>query len=140
MSKQASKQKRSKQKRPSQKQYEAIYQELIGFVPPRIKERIRLGLEVDPELLDMVERIRDHAMYPKCMDVKTAQLILFGLLLSHISPAAEYHGRAAMRAGASKAELHATAGLAFLFRGLPAFNLAAELINKIYAEDKKVAE
>jgi alkylhydroperoxidase/carboxymuconolactone decarboxylase family protein YurZ len=129
-----------KQEKKSQEQYEAIYKELIGFTPPRIKERIKLGLEVDPELLDMIEEIRNTAMYPKCMDVKTAQLILFGLLLSHVAPASEYHARAAIRAGATKAELHATAGLAFLFRGLPAFNLAAELINKIYAEEKKAAE
>jgi 4-carboxymuconolactone decarboxylase len=129
-----------KQEKKSQEQYEAIYKELIGFTPPRIKERIKLGLEVDPELLDMIEEIRNTAMYPKCMDVKTAQLILFGLLLSHVAPASEYHARAAVRAGATKAELHATAGLAFLFRGLPAFNLAAELINKIYAEEKKAAE
>jgi alkylhydroperoxidase/carboxymuconolactone decarboxylase family protein YurZ len=118
----------------SQARYEKIYQELIGFTPPRIRERIKLGLEVDPKLLDQVEKIRDNAMYPKCMDVKSAQLVLFGILLSHVSPASEFHARAAMRAGASKAELHAVAGLAFLFRGLPAFNLAAEVINKIYAE------
>ena len=130
----------AKDSKPSQEQYEAIYKELIGFTPPRIKERIKLGLEVDPDLLHQVEAIRETAMYPKCMDVKTAQLILFGLLLSHVAPAAEYHGRAAVRAGASKAELHATAGLAFLFRGLPAFNLAAELINKIFAEERQAAE
>jgi 4-carboxymuconolactone decarboxylase len=130
----------SKEEKPGQAQYEAIYKELIGFTPPRIRERIKLGLEVDPELLDLVEKIRDTAMYPKCMDVKTAQLMLFGILLSHVSPAAEYHGIAAVRAGATKAELHATAGLAFLFRGLPAFNIAAELINKIFPAEKKAAE
>lgn len=118
---------------PTQEAYEKIYQELIGFTPPRIKERIKLGLEVDPALLDQVEKIRESAMYPKCMDTKTAQLVLFGILLSHVAPAAEYHGRAAMRAGAGKAELHAVAALAFLFRGLPAFNLGAELINKLFA-------
>ncbi len=120
---------------PSQEDYEAIYKDLIGFTPPRIHERIKLGLEVDPELLDLVEQIREKAMYPECLDVKTAQLILFGLLLSHVAPASEFHARAAKRAGASKEELHATAALAFLFRGLPAFNLGAEIINKIHAED-----
>lgn len=117
----------------SQADYEKIYEDLIGFVPPRIRERIKLGLEVDPGLLHQVEAIRETAMYPKAMDVKTAQMILFAVLLSQVSPAAEYHGRAAMRAGASKEELHAVAGLAFLFRGLPAFNLGAEIINKIYS-------
>ena len=118
----------------SQAEYEKIYHDLIGFVPPRIRERIKLGLEVDPDLLRQVEDIRESAMYPKTLDVKTAQMILFAVLLSQVSPAAEFHGRAAMRAGATKAELHAVAALAFLFRGLPAFNLAAEVINKIYAD------
>ncbi|MBI3452774.1 MAG: carboxymuconolactone decarboxylase family protein [Rhodospirillales bacterium] len=117
-------------------EYEKIYRDLIGFVPPRIQERIKLGLEVDPKLLEQVEDLRASAMYPDCLDVKTAQLILFAVLLSQISPASEYHGRAAVRAGATKEELHAVAGLTFLFRGLPAFNLAAEVINKIFAAPK----
>jgi alkylhydroperoxidase/carboxymuconolactone decarboxylase family protein YurZ len=125
---------------PDAADYKKIYDDLIGFTPPRIQHRIRLGLEVDPELLHLTERIRESAMYPKCMDVKTAQLILFGILISHVAPAAEYHARAAKRAGASKAELHAVAGLAFLFRGLPAFNIAAELINKIYDEEKSTTQ
>ena len=119
---------------PKQEEYEAIYTELIGFTPPRIKNRIRAGLELDPELLELTEKIREHAMYPESLDTKTAQMILFAVLLSQVSPAAEFHGRAAMRAGASKKELHDVAGLAFLFRGLPAFNLAAEILNKIYDE------
>jgi len=120
----------------TQDEYEKIYKELIGFTPPRIKERLKLGLEVDPELLDMVENMRTRVMYPECLDTKTVQLILFALLLSHVAPASEFHARAAKRAGADKAELHATAALAYLFRGLPAFNLGAEVINKIFAEDK----
>jgi alkylhydroperoxidase/carboxymuconolactone decarboxylase family protein YurZ len=119
---------------PTQEEYEAIHAELIGFTPPRIKNRIRLGLETDPELLDLVERLRERAMYPESLDVKTAQMILFAVLLSQVSPAAEFHARGAMRAGATKQELHDVAALALLFRGLPAFNLAAELLNKIYDE------
>ncbi|WP_221930819.1 carboxymuconolactone decarboxylase family protein [Telmatospirillum sp. J64-1] len=126
----------------TKEEYEEIYNELIGFVPPRIQHRINVGLECDPQLLDMVEKIREHAMYPTSMDTKTAQMILFGILLSHVAPASEYHGRAAMRAGATKKELHDVAGLAFLFRGLPAFNLAAEILNKIFDEKdpKKATE
>jgi alkylhydroperoxidase/carboxymuconolactone decarboxylase family protein YurZ len=124
----------------TQEDYEKIYTELIGFVPPRIQNRVRFGLEVDPELLDQVERIRTTAMDPECFDTKTAQLILFGILISHVSPASEFHDRAAMRAGASKAEMHAVAGLAFLFRGLPAFNIASEVINEIFDEDEETSE
>ncbi len=122
---------------PTKEEYEKIYEELIGFTPPKIKERISVGLECDPELLDMVENLRKYAMYPKSMDVKTAQMILFGILLSHVAPASEYHARGAMRAGATKKELHDVAGLAFLFRGLPAFNLAAEVLNKIFVEQSE---
>ncbi len=46
----------------AQKDYEANYEELIGFTPPRIRHRIRAGLECDPELLDMVEALRERAM------------------------------------------------------------------------------
>jgi alkylhydroperoxidase/carboxymuconolactone decarboxylase family protein YurZ len=123
-----------------QQDYEAIYEELIGFTPPRIRNRIRAGLELDPELLEMVEAMRERCMYPKSLDVKTAQMILFAVLLSQVSPAAEFHARAAMRAGASKLELHDVAGLAYLFRGLPAFNLAAEILNKIYDEREAEAK
>lgn len=112
--------------------YEDIYVDLIGFVPPRIQHRLKVERECDPEMLDIIESIRTRAMYPQSMDTKTAQLILFGILLSQVSPAAEYHGRGAVRAGASKRELHDVAALAFLFRGLPAFNLAGEVINKIF--------
>ncbi len=121
----------------TKEEYEKIYEELIGFTPPKIKDRISAGLECDPELLVMVENLRKYAMYPKSMDVKTAQMILFGILLSHIAPASEYHARGAMRAGATKKELHDVAGLAFLFRGLPAFNLAAEVLNKIFVEQSE---
>ena len=121
----------------TKEEYEKIYEELIGFTPPKIKDRISAGLECDPELLDMVENLRKYAMYPKSMDVKTAQMILFGILLSHIAPASEYHARGAMRAGATKKELHDVAGLAFLFRGLPTFNLAAEVLNKIFVEQSE---
>lgn len=117
--------------------YFATYRELIGFVPPRIQERVKLGLEVDPDLLGQVEALHSSAMYPKCFDTKTAQLILFAVLLSQISPASEYHARGAVRAGATREELHAVAGLVFLFRGLPAFNLAGEVINRIFREEKK---
>jgi len=122
------------------KKYFSPYEELIGFVPPRIKERVRLGLEVDPALFDQVETLRLTAMNPRVFDVKTAQLMLFGILLGQVLPGAEFHAVAARRAGATKEELHAVAGLAFLFRGLSAFNLGAEIINKVFGEAHAVAK
>src|SRR5262245_58565268 len=59
----------------------AIYKDLIGFIPPRIEARINVTGALDPKLLDLQEQMRAHAMYPKCFDVKTSQLMLFGMLL-----------------------------------------------------------
>jgi len=106
----------------------AIYQELIGFVPPRIEARMAVTGALDPQLLDMQERMREHAMYPKCFDTKTAQLMLFGMLLMDMSDAAQLHAIAARRAGASWEEMQAVISLCFLFRGLPAANRGAEIL------------
>lgn len=109
------------------------YVELIGFVPPRIQARTDLLARLDPELLKMEETIRKHAMYPECFDTKTAQLMLFGMLLVLLSDAAHLHARAARRAGATWEELSAVVNLAFLFRGLPAANRGAQIIQEIIA-------
>ena len=107
------------------------YGELIGFVPPRIQARTELGARLDPELLRLQEEVRMRAMYPDCFDVKTAQLMLFGILLALLSDTARLHAIAARRAGASWEELHAVVGLAYLFRGMPAANLGAEVVLKL---------
>ncbi|MDB5855510.1 MAG: carboxymuconolactone decarboxylase family protein [Herminiimonas sp.] len=112
-------------------QRSAIYQDLLGFVPPRIEARLAVTGALDPELLDLQERMREHAMYPKCFDVKTAQLMLFGMLLMDSSDAAVLHGIAARRAGASWEEMQAVISLCFLFRGLSAANRGAELLANI---------
>jgi 4-carboxymuconolactone decarboxylase len=107
------------------------YVELIGFVPPRIQARTDMLARVDPELLSMQEALRAHAMYPKCFDTKTAQLMLFGMLLVQLSDAAHLHARAAYRAGATWEELNAVVGLAFLFRGLSAANRGAQILQEL---------
>lgn len=106
----------------------AIYRELIGFTPPRIEARMAVTGALDPALLDLQERMREYAMYPKCFDVKTAQLMLFGMLLMDMSDAAQLHAIAARRAGATWEELQAVISLCFLFRGLPAANRGAEIL------------
>jgi 4-carboxymuconolactone decarboxylase len=118
-------------KEQSAEQRSAIYKDLIGFVPPRIEARINVTGALDPKLLDLQERMRAHAMYPKCFDVKTAQLMLFGMLLMDMNDAAPLHGIAARRAGATWEEMQAVVSLAFLFRGLSAANRGAELLANI---------
>jgi 4-carboxymuconolactone decarboxylase len=118
------------------KDYCKIYEELLGYSPPRVEERLRLGLDIDPELVDMVENLRAKAMYPKEFDVKTSQLMLFAILLAQMLPGAHVHALAAVRAGATKAELHAVVALTYLFRGIPAFNSGAEIIAKVFEKQQ----
>ncbi|MEM7543800.1 MAG: carboxymuconolactone decarboxylase family protein [Pseudomonadota bacterium] len=119
-------------------EYFKIYEELLGFVPPKIQHRVELGLDVAPDTLDAVEQARERLMYPDCLDVKTAQMILFACLLTNLAPAAKIHAIAAKRAGATREELHAVAGLAFLFRGLSAFNNGAQIINEVFTGDESI--
>ena len=115
----------------SREQRGAIYEQLLGFVPPRIEARISVTGALDPVLLDLQEQIREHAMYPKCFDTKTAQLMLFGMLLMDLNDAAPLHAIAARRAGASWEELQAVINLCFLFRGLSAANRGAEILANV---------
>ena len=118
----------------------AIYADLLGFVPPRIEARLHVTGALDPELLDMQERLREHAMYPKCFDVKTAQMMLFGMLLMDLSDAAQLHAIAARRAGASWEELQAVISLCFLFRGLSAANRGAEILANLAKREQDEAQ
>ena len=117
----------------------AIYRELIGFVPPRIEARMAVTGALDPQLLDLQEKMREHAMYPACFDTKTAQLMLFGMLLMDGSDAAQLHAIAAHRASASYEELQAVVSLCFLFRGLPAANRGAEVLANLAKREADAA-
>ena len=108
-----------------------FYVELLGFVPPRIQARTDILARLDPELLTMQEELRRHCMYPDCFDTKTSQLMLFAILLVNLQDAAKLHALAAYRAGATFEELNAVVNLVFLFRGLSAANLGAEILQGI---------
>ena len=114
--------------------YRDFYRQLLGFVPPRIQARTEVLARVDPELLSMQEDLRRHCMYPQCFDTKTTQLMLFGMLLMTLQDAARLHGIAAYRAGATIEELQAMVNLAYLFRGLSAANLGAQVIQEFTKE------
>lgn len=111
--------------------YREVYVDLLGFVPPRIQARTDLLARLDPELLARQEELRRHCMYPECFDTKTSQLFLFAILLTNLQDAAKLHALAAYRAGATFEELNAVVNFVFLFRGLSAANLGAEILQGI---------
>jgi alkylhydroperoxidase/carboxymuconolactone decarboxylase family protein YurZ len=120
--------------RPKLSDLEARYDDMLGFTPPKIAKRLKLSMQVDPDLLVALEDWRSAALNPAALDQKTVQLICFAILLAQTSEAAANHARAAVRAGATLEELHATAGLSALFRGLAAFNMAGEIIAGLFPE------
>ena len=115
--------------------FRASYQDLIGFVPPRVAARFEVSADVAPEFLRLQEEIRARAMCSDVFDVKTTQLMLFGILLAMMGDAARLHAIAARRAGASWEELHKVVELAFLFRGMPAMNLGCEVLATMRADE-----
>lgn len=112
-------------------EYRNFYIELLGFVPPRIQARTDWLARLDPDLLNMQEELRRHCMYPDCFDTKTSQLFIFAIMLTNLQDAAKLHALAARRAGASFEELTAVVNFVFLFRGLSAANLGAEILQGI---------
>jgi 4-carboxymuconolactone decarboxylase len=112
-------------------EYRESYRDLVGFVPPRIASRMARLSELDPNFLIAQEEVRRQAMYPKALDQKTVQLILFAVLAVNVRDAAKLHGLAARRAGASWEELQATLNLAFLFGGLSVSNVGAHVLEEI---------
>jgi alkylhydroperoxidase/carboxymuconolactone decarboxylase family protein YurZ len=117
-------------------QLESRYTEMIGFTPPKIAKRLKLGMQVDPALVTALEDWRIAALSPNALDQKTVQLMSFAILLVQTSEAAANHAKAAIRAGATLEELHASAGIAALFRGVAAFNLAGEILSTLFPDGK----
>ncbi len=107
---------------------EESYKHTLGFVPDRIHSRISLGIDTAANMTEGIERLRAQLLEPDALDLKTSQLMAFGMLLMNLSQAAENHAVAALRAGATVQELQAVAGIAFVFRGIPAINLSGEAI------------
>lgn len=111
--------------------YRRSYEDLVGFVPPRVDSRLKAMTASNPEFLIAQEEVRRLAMYPDVLDQKTVQLILFAVLAVNVRDAATLHGLAARRAGASWEELQATLNLAFLFGGLSVSNRGALVLEEI---------
>ncbi|RZF25796.1 carboxymuconolactone decarboxylase family protein [Paraburkholderia sp. UYCP14C] len=116
---------------------EQAYKDLVGFVPPRIAARLAVTGAIDPKLLRLQEEVRNHALYPACFDTKTAQLIVFGMLLARLLDAATLHARAARRAGATWEEMQAVVSLAYLYGGIPSANRGAEIIAQLAEAESK---
>jgi 4-carboxymuconolactone decarboxylase len=108
------------------------YVELFGTLPPLPAARFEVSGEVNPEFLRLSEELRAHAFYSEVFDLKTTQLILFGMLLAERNQAgAQAHAAAARRAGASWEELHKIVELAAATGALAPANQGGALLKTL---------
>ena len=113
------------------------YVELFGSLPALPAARFDFSGTVDPQALRLVEQLRDHAFYSDVFDVKTTNLILFGMLLVEHNPAAQMHALAARRAGATWQELHKVVELASVTGSLGPANQGSAMLKTL--RDKESA-
>ena len=114
------------------------YVELFGVLPPLPSARFEFSGEVNPDFLRVSEQLRAGAFYSKHIDVKTTQLILFGMLLAEHNPVgAQAHAAAARKAGASWEELHTVMELAAATGALWAANNGGSMLKGL--KDKEAS-
>ena len=111
--------------------FRGSYVELFGMVPPLPAARFEFSGEINPEFLRLSERLRAHAFYSEVFDVKTTNLILFGMLLVEHNPAAQMHALAARRAGATWPELHKVVELAAATQSLGPANQGSSMLKSL---------
>jgi 4-carboxymuconolactone decarboxylase len=99
------------------------------MVPPLPAARFEFSGESNPEFLRLSERLRAH--YSDVFDVKTTNLILFGMLLVEHNPAAQMHALAARRAGATWRELHKVTELAAATKSLGPANQGSSMLKSL---------
>jgi alkylhydroperoxidase/carboxymuconolactone decarboxylase family protein YurZ len=113
------------------KTFRETYVALFGHLPTLPAARFEFSGEVDPQFLRLAEELRAHAFYSDVFDVKTTQLILFGMLLVEHNPAAQMHAIAARRAGATWAELHKVVELASATKSLGPANQGSAMLKAV---------
>ena len=105
---------------------------MFGTLPPLPAARFEFSGEVNPEFLRVSEQLREGAFYSDVLDMKTTQLILFGMLLAeHNTVGAQAHAAAARKAGASWEELHTVMQLAAATGALWAANNGGALLKAL---------
>jgi alkylhydroperoxidase/carboxymuconolactone decarboxylase family protein YurZ len=113
-------------------QFRDSYVELFGMLPPLPAARFEFSGKINPEFLRRAEELRAHAFYSDVFDVKTTNLILFGMLLVEHNAAAQMHALAARRAGATWEELHKVVELASATGALGPSNQGSAMLKALH--------
>lgn len=117
------------------------YEQLFGFIPENIQQRIELASEAQHlEAFEAVEKFRETLIYDNPLDNKTQQMIHFALLVGagHSKPAL-YHAKGALKMGASVPEMFGICETAAITGGMPSFTLATEVLYQALEETKRMS-
>ncbi|MHB1575032.1 MAG: carboxymuconolactone decarboxylase family protein [Candidatus Dormibacteria bacterium] len=112
------------------------YRELTGGVPKAIESRLKVaeatGRGGAVGAIEATRRalVMDNPLGPKVgQTVHFAQLVALGK-----GDAARLHARAALRAGATMAELNGAVELALITAGMPAYSLGVDVLAELLEE------
>jgi alkylhydroperoxidase/carboxymuconolactone decarboxylase family protein YurZ len=109
---------------------EQAYLNTVGFIPTNLDRKFEVFGETAPDLLIEIERARARALDTGLLDPADVQLLQFVVYAGlQLEEATHTHARAALRLGKSVEHLIAVAGVIFVARGMPAFNLAVRAIS-----------
>lgn len=117
--------------------FQHSYEELFGLMPPLPEAKFDAIPDIDTESLRLAEQQRAHAFYSDVFDVKTTQLILYGMLLYSGTPAAKFHALAAHRAGATWKELQKVGELAAAAAASGPMNNSGAVLKELRANEAK---
>jgi 4-carboxymuconolactone decarboxylase len=109
------------------------YRALLGEVPPHVQDRWAVvGALGRPQVIEAIEALRAVSIADNPLGLRVQQLVQFGqfLVLGHEAPA-RLHAGAALRNGATLADLLGVAETAFITGGVPAFSLGIRVIDEL---------
>ena len=107
----------------------------FGEFPPLPRARMTLGAEISPQFTLAAEELRKQALYSGVLDNKTAQLIALALLIGRASAGSYWHAKAALKHGATWAELHKVMEIAVLMNGVGAMNEGGQALVRLWKEE-----
>lgn len=113
------------------------YAELTGTVPPSIEARLQLAEATGRgAAVGAIEATRRALIMDNPLGRKVGQTVHFAQLvaLGKGGPA-RLHARAALRAGATLAELTGAVELALITAGMPAYSLGVEVLAELLQEN-----
>jgi 4-carboxymuconolactone decarboxylase len=123
---------------PDAKNLGQAYYDLFGEVPPHARKRWEIIEAVGRgETVVALENLRSLVISDSPLELRVQQLVQFGqLLVIRAEGPARLHAKAAIRQGATLAELMGVTETAYLTGGITAFSLGVAIVGELLEEPK----